>query len=121
MQTASSTPPSLVAEVSDPNHPIWQGFNIIGSFSGLPNTNIETAIAGFIRVFLSFMAFLLFINIFYSGILWMLSGGNEEKTSLAKKIIINSLIGLIIITFSYSIASFFIKTFVGATKETVGI
>jgi cbb3-type cytochrome oxidase subunit 3 len=114
----STTNTAVPTPVTNQEHPIWQGFNIIGRASGLPGGDLNTLVGGLIRTALSFLGLLLFINIFYAGILWMFSGGNEESTGTAKKIILNSIIGLIIIIFSYSIAAFIIRTFVGAAQGT---
>jgi uncharacterized membrane protein YwzB len=42
----------------------------------------------------------------YAGYLWMTAQGNEEQIGKAKKIIINSVIGIIITALAYTISSF---------------
>jgi hypothetical protein len=47
----------------------------------------------------------------YAGFLWMTSGGDEEKITRAKKILINGIIGLIIILSSWALTTFILKRF----------
>lgn len=50
------------------------------------------------------IALLMFI---YGGIMWMASGGSEERISTAKNILKNATIGLLLIFFSYTIITIF--------------
>ncbi len=67
----------------------------------------RTIIANIVRVVLGFTGIIFLILIITSGYQWMMSGGNEEKITSAKKRISNATIGLILIIFAYSIFSFF--------------
>jgi hypothetical protein len=59
--------------------PIMRGLAYIQAYSGLPNTNLPLVIAKLVRLALSFVGIILVLIIIYSGLLWMTSGGDEEK------------------------------------------
>ena len=78
-------------------------------------------IAGrFIQFALGFLGVLAVLLIMYAGFLWMTSGGNEEKISVAKKILKNGIIGLIIILSAWTLATFFINRISGIVGQGVG-
>ncbi|MCF7906395.1 hypothetical protein K9L04_00490, partial [Patescibacteria group bacterium] len=52
--------------------------------------------------------------IVYGGILWMTSGGEEEKVKKAKKLMISGIIGMIIIVSAYAITSYLLNNLLGA-------
>jgi integral membrane sensor domain MASE1 len=54
-----------------------------------------------INVFLSALGVLMLGIIVYSGYLWMMAGGNEERITQAKRWILNATIGIIIIAISF--------------------
>lgn len=87
--------------------------------SGLPaDSNVNDprrVIAEVIRIILGFLGILAVIIVLYAGFKWMLSGGNEEKISEAKKMLIAGAIGLVIILCAYAIANFVINQIIGAT------
>ena len=51
------------------------------------------------------------ILIIYSGVLWMTAGGSEEQIKKSKKVIIQAIIGIIIITLTYAIIAFVLSFF----------
>lgn len=59
-----------------------------------------------IRVFLSTLGIIFLIIVLYAGLRWMTAGGNEEKITEAKKLLINAAIGFIIIICALSITYF---------------
>ncbi len=65
--------------------------------------SLEQTLARNITLVLSLVGVLFMILIIYGGITWMLAQGNDEKVSKAKKIIIDSIIGLIIVVAAYAI------------------
>ncbi|MEK7624795.1 MAG: LamG-like jellyroll fold domain-containing protein, partial [Patescibacteria group bacterium] len=87
---------------------------------GLASTDIRVIIAQIIRVALGFLGVLALGLMLYGGFVWMTSGGNEQKISDAKKIIINGVIGLAIILSSFAITSFIINKLVDATGGGTG-
>lgn len=77
---------------------------------GLPgseeNINPLDRVVILIRVVLGSVAVIFLILILYGGFRWMMSGGNEENITKAKKILSAAAIGLVIIFLSYSITLF---------------
>lgn len=80
-----------------------------------PPRSIPEIIGSLIGVFLSLLGIIFLCLIIYGGFLWMLSGGNAEKVIKAKKVLTNSVIGLIIIVSSYAITSFVLLALHNAT------
>ncbi len=71
--------------------------------------------ANIIRIALGILGTIFLVLTLYAGFLWMTAGGEEEKTSKAKKLISNGVIGLVIILTAYAITSFVIGALVGST------
>jgi PKD repeat protein len=59
-----------------------------------------------VNYFVGFLGFIAVIFFVYAGVLWVVSGGNEESITKAKKIMIYASIGLIVVILSYSIVRF---------------
>ena len=79
---------------------------------GLPageGGSLMDSIIRIVQLFLSFVGLIMVLIIMYSGLLWMLSMGNEERTAQAKKTFINAIIGLVIIMLSFVIVNFVIS------------
>lgn len=91
------------------------GLQPIENNIGLPSTDIRLVVARIIRTALGLLGIVALVLILYGGVVWMTSGGDEEKVSQAKKILLNAVIGLVIILSSYAIASFVISRLVDAT------
>lgn len=93
-----------------------------GAATGLGTVDIRLTVARIIRAALGFLGVVAVVMILYGGFIYMTAGGNEEKVSEAKKILINGAIGLVIILSAFSIASFIMSKLVGATtgRETDG-
>lgn len=64
---------------------------------------LEQTLARNITLVLSLVGVLFMILIIYGGISWMLAQGSDEKVNKAKKIITDSIIGLIIVIAAYAI------------------
>jgi hypothetical protein len=92
------------------------GVDQVGASTGLPSDDVRVVIAKIIRVALGFLGTAALVIIIYAGYLWMTAGGNEEKISQARKIILNAVIGLAIILSSYAFTSFIITRLLGATN-----
>lgn len=86
-----------------------------GDSTGLGQSDLQTTIGSLIRVALGFLGVVAVVIILFGGFKWMTAGGNEEKVSEAKRLIIAGIIGLAIILSAYAIASFVISSVVGAT------
>jgi hypothetical protein len=81
----------------------------------LGDAELPAIVANLINIALSLLGIILLVLILYSGVLWMTSGGDEEKTKKARGTLISAVIGLIIILMSGSIAKFLIDTLSNAT------
>lgn len=92
------------------------GLTPIGDATGIPVTDIRLTIARIVRVALGFLGTISFLLFLYGGFIWMTSGGNDEKISEAKKILINAGIGLVIILSSYGLTTYLITQILAAVN-----
>ncbi len=95
------------------------GLEQVSSTIGLPTTDIRLIVARIIRIALGLLGTVAVVLLIYAGFLWMTAGGNEERISTAKKIMINGVIGLMIILSAYAIVNFVINKLVEATTGQV--
>ncbi len=93
------------------------GLNAVGQTIKLPNNDPRVIAANLINVALGLLAIIMVVLILYAGFLYMTSGGEAEKTTKAKAIIRNAIIGLIIILSSWAIARFVIDRLLQATTS----
>ena len=63
-----------------------------------------------INVALGFLGIITVIMILYGGMLWMFSGGDEDKLKKARSSLIGTIIGLLIILSANSIINFIIQS-----------
>lgn len=77
--------------------------------------SIPEIIGGLIGVFLSLLGVIFLCLVIYGGVLWMTSGGKEEKIRKAKETLTQATIGLIIIVSAYGITAFVMNSLVEAT------
>lgn len=75
--------------------------------------SINTSVGGIIQLALSLVGLVFMIFLFYGGILWMTAAGTQKRIDRAKKIMSESIIGLIIVFLSYAISYFVINVFSG--------
>lgn len=75
-----------------------------------PKASIQSAIGSFISTALTFVGVIFLILVIYGGVMWMTSGGNEEKAGKAKKLIGAAVIGMVIIFSAYVITSYVFST-----------
>lgn len=80
--------------------------------------DIPTIVANLISIALTFVGVLLLCYLLYAGFLWMTAGGDSKKTTEAKEIIKNAIIGLIIVFSAYAIASYVLSKLVGITTNS---
>ena len=76
----------------------------------------RTIVGRIINIGLGFLGVIAVGLIIYAGFLWMTSGGEEEKISQAKKILVSAVIGLGIVLASWAIATFVINKLSGAVN-----
>ncbi len=75
--------------------------------------SIDTSVGGIIQLALSLVGLVFMIFLFYGGILWMTAAGTQKRIDRAKKIMSESIIGLIIVFLAYAISFFVINVFSG--------
>lgn len=79
--------------------------------------NIQDSLATIIIQVLQYVGAIFLILIIIAGIMWMLSGGNEQRVERAKKIITAAVIGLVIIILAYAITLFITESLEGSTVD----
>lgn len=80
--------------------------------------DVRQTVARLINVALGFLGIIAVIIVLLGGFKYMLSGGNEEKTSEARKLIVSGIIGLAIILSAWAITSFVVSQLLEATSST---
>jgi len=91
------------------------GTNAISDTIKLSATNPITIATRIINIFLGLLALIAVSLIIFAGFKWMTSEGSEEKITVAKNILKNAAIGLVIILASWGVVSFILKQFVDVT------
>lgn len=89
------------------------GLAPIANTIGLGTTDIRVIVANVINVALSILGTILLVIIIYAGFLWMTAGGNDERITQAKKLIMNGVVGLAIVLSSYAITYFVVTRLMG--------
>ena len=79
------------------------------SGAGLSDKDPRVIIGGVIKGFLGLLGIIFLVLMVYAGYLWMTAQGNEEQVTKAKKMITNSIIGIIIIMAAYAITQFVVN------------
>ncbi len=88
---------------------ILETLKIFGANMGLPDTDPRIIFARLIRSAMGFVGIVMLVMILWSGLLFMTSGGDEDKVKRAKMTFFNAIIGLIIILSAYSIVAFVLQ------------
>lgn len=76
----------------------------------LGSVSLNELLGRIVRTVLGFVGALFLAMFVYGGATWMMAGGDSEKVMSGRKILLNSLIGLIIIGISYSVISILFET-----------
>ena len=74
--------------------------------SPLGATNIPVMLGGIVTAVLGIVGSLALLMLVYGGLTWMTAAGNTEQTTKARNIIVWSILGLVVIFFSYAIVRF---------------
>lgn len=85
--------------------------DVAGYDTGATATTFEAIISSVIYIVISFIGVIFFVLLIYGGFIWMTAQGSDEKVGKAKKIVTNSVIGLIITLSAYAISFFLISYF----------
>ncbi len=91
--------------ISDASSSLREGLSAVES-TGLPSTDIRVIVAKVIKAALGLLGVVVLVLTIYAGFLWMTAGGNEEQITKAKKMMLNSAIGLAIILSAYALVVF---------------
>ncbi len=86
----------------------------------LGDGDIRIVIGNIVRVVLGFLGIIAAVLVLYGGFIWMTAGGNEERISTAKRILINAGVGLIIIMSAFAITQYVITQFQNAINGVDG-
>ena len=93
------------------------GVDAIGNSIKLGSGDVRQTAARIINVALGFLGIIAVVVVLLGGFKYMVAGGNEEKTSQARKLIVSGIIGLAIILSAWAITSFVISRLVSATQD----
>jgi hypothetical protein len=83
--------------------------------TGLGDRDPREMIASLLNIALGFLGIIALLLIILAGFKWMLSMGNEDKASEAKRMLFSGIVGLIIILASFGLARFAIDAIYRAT------
>lgn len=86
---------SLGAELQDP----------------LKGRDVTTLVADIIQYVLGFVGVIALVMFIYGGILWMTSGGSQDRIKKGKDTLVWAVLGLAFIFFSYAVLDFVFKAF----------
>jgi hypothetical protein len=108
-----------------PAHAQNNNLNLWGNYSanefqnetGLGQKDPRAIVASVIRVILGFLGIVAVVIILLGGFKWMTAGGNKDKVSEARKLIISGVVGLVIIMAAFGIAQFVINSLMSATNS----
>ena len=84
--------------------------------TGLGDADLKTTIGRLINVVLGFLGIIAVVIVLFGGFKWMTAGGNDEKVTEAKKLLIAGVIGLAIIFSAWAITSFVLTSLVTASQ-----
>ena len=90
---------------------------------GLIKTNEKDPrdlLVNIVKYLITFLGLIAVIMVMYSGFLWMTSNGDPEKINKAKRTLINSIIGLIIVLSAFAIVTFVANMMNGGGGHSVG-
>ncbi len=85
---------------------------------GTANSDPREIIGRFIKLALGFLGLIAVGIILLGGFKWMTSGGNEEKTGEAKKLMGAGVVGLIIVLASWGIATWVVSSIGNTVKNS---
>lgn len=93
------------------------GVGAVESDLKLGGGDVRQTAARLINVALGFLGIIAVVIVLIGGFKYMVSGGNEEKTTEARRLIVSGIIGLAIILSAWAITSFVIGQLLTATAS----
>jgi len=99
---------------------VTAGLNEVGQTVKLSSANPITIAVRIINIALGLIGIILVTLILYAGFVYMTSGGDAKKTTQAKQIITNAVIGLVIVLSAWAITTFVISRLLNATAGDGG-
>lgn len=94
------------------------GVGAISNDIKLGGGDVRQTAARIINVALGFLGIIAVVIVLVGGFKYMVSGGNEDKTTEAKNLIVSGIIGLAIILSAWAITGFVISNLLSATQDT---
>lgn len=108
----------IITPVHAAGEEITAGLDAVGSQTPLVKSDPRQIVGKIIKIALGFLGAVAISIIIYAGFLYMTSGGDPAKTEIARKWIINAVIGLAIIFSAYAITSYIFNKLLGAINNT---
>ncbi len=109
----------VLAQTAPANKNLGESFDQLGAAAGGGNLGAAVdpryIVANIIRVALGILGTVFLVLIVYAGFLWMTATGEEDKIEKSKKILYQSVVGLLIILSAYAISYFVFQSLLGAT------
>ena len=90
------------------------GLNYATSLN-LGTQDLRESAVDIINIILGFLGIVALVIVVAGGFLWMTAGGNEEKVTKARQMLVAGITGLVIILAAYAIARFVIEQVYEAT------
>ena len=94
---------------------LTQVSNTIAGGSAI-NKDPRTIAASLINVALGFLGIIAVVIVLIGGFKYMTAGGEEEKTTEAKKLIVSGIIGLAIILSAWAVTGFVVNSLINSTQ-----
>ena len=108
----------LVVPAHAAGEEITAGLDTVGAQTPLVKSDPRQIVGKIIKYALGFLGAIAISIIIYAGFLYMTSGGDPAKTEIARKWIINAVIGLAIIFSAYAITSYIFSQLLKTINDT---
>lgn len=82
------------------------------------NADSTVLIARLVNAVITISGVIFLILLVYGGMLYLLAGGSEDNVKKAKRLLVSSIVGLIIIVSSYAISFYVFERLAEVTGET---
>ena len=94
-----------------------EGLGIAGNQAGYSNAeSVEVIVARLINALLAATGIILVCILVYAGFLYLTAGGDTDKVKGAKRMMVNAIIGIVIMTTAYAISLFVINQLTDAVE-----